>query len=133
MIPNFGMHKKPNIPIYLRLSDGMAYSIKPPAQLPHVDNEGQLYNLRDRAKHVFSEARRVTRFMELCNQTSASECQSTGKETAQEAGRSACGANAEQSSILTELGALMNESQTSCAQLYQCSCPELDWLTHQCR
>ncbi|KZF19796.1 galactokinase [Xylona heveae TC161] len=59
--------------------------------------------LRQRALHVFTEAQRVLRFRSLLsNPPSLDE------------------------SLLRSLGALMQETQTSCRELYDCSCPELD-------
>ena len=57
--------------------------------------------------HVFTEARRVLQFRDLCTSADAS------------------GASA----LLQELGKLMDESQQSCSTLFECSCPELDKLT----
>lgn len=67
------------------------------------------FQLYKRALHVFTEALRVLKFREIC----------TRKEASPE--------------TLKELGRLMNESQESCAQLFQCSCPELDELTRLAR
>ena len=63
------------------------------------------FQLRSRALHVFSEALRVLAFKNLLqNPPSDDEI------------------------LLTKLGELMNETQTSCRDLYDCSCPELDSL-----
>lgn len=62
-------------------------------------------NLYDRAAHVFSEAQRVSQFQQICKSTDLSDHQK-----------------------LTEMGQLMNSSQDSCRDLYQCSCPQLDEL-----
>ncbi|KAJ2897261.1 hypothetical protein MKZ38_004815 [Zalerion maritima] len=58
------------------------------------------FKLRQRAMHVFTEAVRVLQFLELLK-TSPPGCEK-------------------------ELGRLMNETQDSCRDLYECSCPELD-------
>ena len=58
--------------------------------------------LRQRTLHVFGEARRVLRFRELLSTTPPPE------------------------SLLGDLGDLMNQTQDSCRDLYDCSCPELD-------
>jgi galactokinase len=63
------------------------------------------FMLRQRALHVFSEALRVLEFRELLSSPPAN-----GKE------------------LLTGLGDLMNETQDSCRDIYDCSCPELDEL-----
>ncbi|MCJ1403027.1 galactokinase [Xylographa trunciseda] len=63
--------------------------------------------LRQRALHVFREAIRVTRFKALLQTPPADD------------GHDA---------LLRRLGALMNETQTSCREVYECSCPELDEL-----
>ncbi|MCJ1418876.1 galactokinase [Xylographa parallela] len=65
------------------------------------------FMLRQRALHVFQEAIRVTRFKALL------------KTPPPENGHD---------DLLGSLGALMNETQTSCRETYECSCPELDEL-----
>jgi len=72
--------------------------------------EATYFQLYKRSKHVFSEARRVLQFRQTC--------------------LSAAGSSDANDSVFFEgLGRLMNESQSSCSQLYECSCPELDKLT----
>ncbi|CAI6340104.1 unnamed protein product [Periconia digitata] len=61
--------------------------------------------LRQRALHVFTEALRVIKFRQLLAAPPAD-----GKE------------------LLKGLGDLMNETQDSCRDVYDCSCPELDEL-----
>ncbi|KAF2687277.1 galactokinase-like protein [Lentithecium fluviatile CBS 122367] len=63
------------------------------------------FMLRQRALHVFTEALRVIKFRKLLSEPPAD-----GKE------------------LLKSLGDLMNETQTSCRDVYDCSCPELDEL-----
>lgn len=67
------------------------------------------FNLRDRAIHVLNEKDRVQRFAALCL--------SAGTTT----------------SCAQSLGALMNQSHSSCRDLYECSCPELDELVAICQ
>ena len=76
--------------------------------------EATYFQLFNRVKHVFSEARRVLQFRKTCLEAAQS---STSNDTV----------------FLESLGRLMNDSQTSCSQLYECSCPELDQLTHLAR
>lgn len=64
------------------------------------------YHLARRATHVFSEALRVLEFKSLLHHQPPLPA----------------------SEILPRLGALMNETQLSCRQDYDCSCPELDQL-----
>ena len=61
------------------------------------------FQLYKRAQHVFSEALRVIAFKELLQ-------------------------SAPSSGILPPLGDLMNETQKSCRDIYDCSCPALDEL-----
>lgn len=61
------------------------------------------FRLRQRAQHVFEEALRVVKFRSLLKSRPSE-------------------------SLLTELGTLMNQTQESCRDLYECSCPELDEL-----
>ncbi|EFJ41193.1 hypothetical protein VOLCADRAFT_98854 [Volvox carteri f. nagariensis] len=63
------------------------------------------FPLRKRAVHVFSEAQRVLDFRTVCEDVSLSPAER-----------------------LTRLGGLMNDSHGSCADLYGCSCDELDEL-----
>lgn len=67
------------------------------------------FKLRQRAFHVFSEASRVIAFMELLN--------SPPPQT-----------DAENADLLKSLGELMNETQDSCRDIFENSCPELDEL-----
>ncbi|CBX91039.1 hypothetical protein IAQ61_002504 [Plenodomus lingam] len=68
------------------------------------------FMLRQRALHVFTEALRVLKFRALL-----SSPPSSGKE------------------LLTSLGELMNSTQDSCRDIYDCSCPELDELCELAR
>ncbi|MCJ1253241.1 galactokinase [Lignoscripta atroalba] len=63
--------------------------------------------LRQRALHVFSEAIRVSKFKALL------------KSSPEEGNHE---------DLLRQLGDLMNETQDSCRDVYDCSCPELDDL-----
>lgn len=65
------------------------------------------FKLRQRALHVFTEALRVIRFMQLLENpvhTGASDTTEFNQ----------------------ELGSLMNATQDSCRELYECSCDEID-------
>ncbi|XP_075998003.1 N-acetylgalactosamine kinase [Genypterus blacodes] len=64
------------------------------------------FKLHQRAKHVYGEAARVLQFKSVCDSTPAESVQL--------------------------LGDLMNQSHTSCRDLYECSCPELDQLVDIC-
>ena len=64
--------------------------------------ESQGYSLYNRALHVYSEARRVNIFRNLCRDQ--------GKDN------------------FANIGSLMTESHRSCKTMYNCSSPELDEL-----
>jgi galactokinase len=66
----------------------------------------RIFHLARRATHVFSEALRVLEFKSLLRTHPMLPA----------------------SNLLPRLGYLMNESQFSCRQVYDCSCPELDRL-----
>ena len=76
--------------------------------LSWVDVEAERFHLYKRAKHVVEESLRVLEFRDTCL--------SPPRENALEA-----------------LGELMNESQTSCAKQFECSCDELDDLVNVAR
>lgn len=65
------------------------------------------FKLYQRARHVYSEAARVLQFKAVCDSAS--------------------------SDAVLQLGELMNQSHSSCRDLYECSCPELDQLVDICR
>ncbi|GLC69817.1 hypothetical protein PLESTF_000883800 [Pleodorina starrii] len=76
-----------------------------------VAEEGKyLFPLRKRAVHVYSEAQRVLDFRAVCEDASLPA-----------------------SERLSKLGGLMNDSHGSCADLYGCSCDELDELVSVAR
>jgi galactokinase len=70
------------------------------------------FKLRQRALHVFTEALRVLKFIELLEDPSRRP---------REGGEDTSDYNA-------RLGALLNETQDSCRDVYECSCPEIDEL-----
>jgi N-acetylgalactosamine kinase len=67
-------------------------------------------HLQQRACHVFTEASRVLAFKHTCE----SDALPPNRQ-------------------LQQLGELLNASHSSCSQLYQCSCPELDTLVDTAR
>jgi galactokinase len=72
------------------------------------------FKLRQRALHVFREAQRVLRFLTLLERplhTGASDTTPFNE----------------------SLGALMNDTQDSCRDLYECSCPEIDQICRVAR
>ena len=70
---------------------------------------GERFLLRQRAQHVFSEAIRVQDFIALLKAPPPTS-RSDGED------------------LLRKLGDLMNATQASCRDVYECSCPELDEL-----
>jgi len=71
------------------------------------------FKLRQRALHVFTEALRVSQFVQLLEHPSEFISKDAGEST---------------ESYNRKLGSLMNETQDSCRDLYECSCKELDEL-----
>ncbi|RKP05761.1 GHMP kinase, partial [Thamnocephalis sphaerospora] len=84
------------------------------AYLTRFPVDANLFQLHDRAQHVYAEAARVCRFRQLCATATT-------------------GAATQCDLLLQALGTLMNASQESCRDLYECSCPELDTLVSVCR
>lgn len=70
---------------------------------------GERFKLRQRALHVFTEAARVTDFLTLLEDKSNHS--TSGGDT---------------TTYNQKLGDLMNATQDSCRELYECSCPEID-------
>lgn len=68
------------------------------------------FKLRQRALHVFTEALRVIRFRQLLSSPPS-----------------------DGNTLIQSLGDLMNQTQTSCRDIYDCSCPELDELCELAR
>ncbi len=115
---------------YLMQEDG--YTIEQISQILGTDMEdvkarymtkvpvrAHKFMLRQRALHVFSEARRVIDFMTLLSTPPGSSGSMDENDTNKET---------RTSEYLRHLGTLMNETQDSCRDLYDCSCPELDEL-----
>ncbi|KAI8819376.1 ribosomal protein S5 domain 2-type protein [Fimicolochytrium jonesii] len=71
------------------------------------------FHLHARAKHVYEESRRVFQFRDTCAQIANTDFNPTV--------------------FLTALGDLMNASQDSCRDLYDCSCDEINDLTRIAR
>lgn len=71
------------------------------------------FKLRQRALHVYEEALRVLQFMDLLENPSEYLAKNPGSST---------------EAYNRALGDLMNATQDSCRDMYECSCPELDEL-----
>jgi galactokinase len=71
------------------------------------------FKLRQRALHVFSEALRVLQFLSILESPKSHLDADSGSST---------------ETFNKKLGDLMNETQDSCRDAYECSCPELDTL-----
>jgi galactokinase len=71
------------------------------------------FKLRQRALHVFSEALRVLQFLSILESPASHLDIDSGSST---------------ETFNKKLGDLMNETQDSCRDVYECSCPELDEL-----
>ena len=96
------------------------------------------FMLRQRALHVFTEARRVIDFMTLLSSppvqqepVANTKYGTSVKDNEPDKDTSSSTARNDQvnhSEYLRRLGALMNETQDSCRDVYECSAPELDEL-----
>jgi galactokinase len=71
----------------------------------------EAFKLRQRALHVFSEALRVLQFLSVLESPGVSQTPGSSTEA-----------------FNRKLGDLMNATQDSCRDMYECSCPELDEL-----
>lgn len=72
---------------------------------------GERFKLRQRALHVFTEALRVLKFLTLLEDPSQHP------------------ASGDTTEFNKKLGALMNESQDSCRDLFECSCAEIEEIS----
>ncbi|KAI1177590.1 galactokinase [Nemania sp. FL0916] len=72
---------------------------------------GEYFKLRQRALHVFTEALRVLQFLSLLEDSTQAPASSENTTTEEYNQR---------------LGDLLNQTQDSCRDVYECSCPEID-------
>lgn len=85
------------------------------------------FRLRQRALHVFREALRVLEFMALLEEDpSAGAGAGAGADSDDPDGGATTAYN-------ERLGALLNDTQDSCREDYECSCPEIDELCRVAR
>jgi galactokinase len=71
---------------------------------------GETFHLYRRAKHVYSEEKRVVEFRDTCEKFMSQQ-------------------DVDAVTLFTRLGGLMDASQVSCHTLFDCSCDELEELT----
>ncbi|TFK36667.1 Galactokinase [Crucibulum laeve] len=88
---------------------GLSKEVFNEVYLSWVEVEANHFQLYKRAKHVFGEAFRVLQFRQVCIE--------------------AMGGSGIDDAAEQEIGTLMNDSQDSCNELFECSCPELNELT----
>lgn len=114
MIQMSGLSKDAFHDVYLSwvegASDDTSTSVLFNSRIPLIV-EATHFQLYKRAKHVLSEARRVLQFRRSCLEAA----ETTGIDG--------------NTPLLETLGKLMNDSQMSCSELFECSCPELNELT----
>ncbi|KIK97469.1 hypothetical protein PAXRUDRAFT_824902 [Paxillus rubicundulus Ve08.2h10] len=90
---------------------GMGDELFKDVYLSWVEVEATHFQLYKRAMHCYTEALRVLKFRDVCLTIASSPTTYQGM------------------SAFEALGVLMNESQESCAQFYECTGPEVDELT----
>lgn len=79
---------------------------------PVILVDATYFQLYKRARHIITESLRVLEFRAVCV--------------------AVAGSTRSNVAALEALGLLMNGSQVSCSQWFECSCPELDQLTKIC-
>ena len=90
----------------------------------------QHFELYKRAMHVFGEAKRVYDFKAVCDKETTASCDShpvKGTANGHKVNHNCCSEKTTSSS-LERLGELMFASHKSCADMYECSHPQLDLL-----
>ncbi|KAJ1926407.1 galactokinase [Tieghemiomyces parasiticus] len=85
------------------------------------------FQVAERARHVFSEALRVVQFRRICQEHASASALSLSPSS------SSLSSTTDGTDLFHQLGDLMNQSQTSCRDDFDCSCPELDALVAVCR
>ncbi|KAH7035244.1 ribosomal protein S5 domain 2-type protein [Microdochium trichocladiopsis] len=78
---------------------------------------GEFFKLRQRALHVFTEALRTQQFLALLEDT-----------TQHPPAAAPSGGTDDSVAYNQRLGSLMNQTQDSCRDVYECSCPEIDQI-----
>jgi len=78
---------------------------------------GEYFKLRQRALHVFTEALRTQQFLALLEDTAQHPTTDDGS-----------GSSSSSAVYNQRLGDLMNATQDSCRDVYECSCPEIDQI-----
>ncbi|KAF8833377.1 GHMP Kinase, C-terminal domain-containing protein, partial [Paxillus ammoniavirescens] len=90
---------------------GMGEELFKDVYLSWVEVETTYFQLYKHAKHCYTEALHVLKFHAVCLTAASSPTTYQGTST------------------FKALGVLMNESQETCANLYECTCPGVDELT----
>ena len=144
------LHKEPYSRSEVCSTLGISESELESEYLSNMTKNVQSFELYNRACHVFGEAERVYKFKDIANQScdtadantdtadtntdtaNASETNTDTVDATNDTNRATTDTvNAAEMAI--KLGQLMDESHTSCSQLYECSCSELDMLVRLCK
>ncbi|KAF9406837.1 galactokinase [Podila epigama] len=84
------------------------------------------FHLYSRAKHVYNEEKRVVQFRDTCEKAMKTAAQEKNLDNPHHH-------HVDAETLFAKLGGLMNASQTSCHELFDCSCDELEELTQLAR